>query len=197
MRQRLRRPNLTYRFYRVDTPYAAHLTIVSLEGEDRAGPCFSCGAACRSTRRRAWQKAALEAVQGRHFVRRLLREQPTVSTVPQDFEAHAMFYTHHPDELQETVLTRLAPPRDAERLASTVDKLGELRERLGGDHPVWFRNGTPPWLAATEESWMVLKVLIPGLQPEHGNHYLPQLGGPLWAPRTWRDWQTMLLHPFG
>jgi len=43
---------------------------------------------------------------------------------------------------------------------------------------------------------MVLKVVVPGLQPMHGDHLLPFLGGPLWAPRRLADWQTMPPHPF-
>ena len=46
---RLRRPNLRYRFFRVASPYSAHVTLVTLEGEDREGYCFSAGSACRET----------------------------------------------------------------------------------------------------------------------------------------------------
>ena len=40
--------------------------------------------------------------------------------------------------------------------------------------------------------WHVLRVMVPGLQPLHGNHLLPHLGGPLWAPRGWKEWSAML-----
>ena len=43
VRRKLQRPNLKYRFYRVDSPFSAHLTIVTLQGHDRWGECFSCG----------------------------------------------------------------------------------------------------------------------------------------------------------
>ena len=68
---RLLRPNLRYRFYRVDSPFSAHATIVTLEGEDHQGFLFSAGSACRETRAASWGKSLLEAVQGRHYVRRL------------------------------------------------------------------------------------------------------------------------------
>src|SRR3954462_14448699 len=47
---RLLRPNLRYRFYRIDTPFSAHVTVVTLEGKDRVGYCYSAGSACRETR---------------------------------------------------------------------------------------------------------------------------------------------------
>jgi ribosomal protein S12 methylthiotransferase accessory factor YcaO len=70
--RRLLRPNLHYRCYRIDTSLSAHVTAVTLEGEDHEGFCFSVGTACRETRATSWEKAFLEAVQGRYFVRHLL-----------------------------------------------------------------------------------------------------------------------------
>ena len=60
---RFLRPNLTYRFYRIDSPFSAHVTLVTLSGEDREGWCFSVGSACREARGPSWRKAVLEAVQ--------------------------------------------------------------------------------------------------------------------------------------
>src|SRR5207248_1896929 len=37
---RLVRPNLRYRCLRIGSPFSDHVTIVSLEGEDREGYCF-------------------------------------------------------------------------------------------------------------------------------------------------------------
>src|SRR5262249_12774168 len=74
LRDRLLRPTLRYRFYRVDSPYSAHATIVTLEGEDHEGFCFSAGSACREARSASWEKSLLEVVQGRHYVRRLKAE---------------------------------------------------------------------------------------------------------------------------
>src|SRR5262245_7499672 len=52
--RRLQRPNLRYRFYRIQTPFSSHATAVRLEGEDREGLCFSIGSACRETRIESW-----------------------------------------------------------------------------------------------------------------------------------------------
>ena len=59
-----------------------------------------------------------------------------------------------------------------------------------------IRNLTPPSLASERMGWCVLRVLVPGLQPLHGHHALPFLGGPLWLPRTWKEWADMPPHPF-
>ena len=68
--------------------------------------------------------------------------------------------------------------------------------RLGPDRPVLFRNLTPPAIAQEFPGWRVLRVIVPGMQPLHGHHMMPHLGGPLWSPRAADDWRTMLPHPF-
>jgi hypothetical protein len=46
------------------------------------------------------------------------------------------------------------------------------------------------------EPWRVVRVIVPGLQPLHGDHRLPFLGGPLWNARPITDWREMPPHPF-
>lgn len=191
------RPNLRYRFYRVGTPYSDHVVIVTVEGEDHEGFCFSAGSACRETRAAAWLKGTLEAVHGRHYVRYLRgRMGPDAATplTPASFEDHAVFYSYRLDALRRTPLHQ-AVPSPAEHTGSHED-LPRLVERLGPDRPVLFRLMTPPGLAAEVGEPYVLKVVVPGLQPLHGNHQLPHLGGPVWAPRGLREWATMPPHPF-
>lgn len=206
----LLRPNLTYRFYRVATPFSRYVTLVTLEGDDRGGYCFSVGAACRETWAASWLKSLLEAVQGRHYVRylkgRLHRAGARLET-PASFADHAVYYSVHPERLAETVLGRKAPPpaaalpplrgienRDADD--DNIEDTTRLTQRLGPDRPVLFRNLTPPGIAMERLGWCVLRVLVPGLQPLHGHHALPFLGGPLWAPRGWKEWADMPPHPF-
>ena len=197
--QRCPRPNLAYRFYRVDSPFSAHVTIVTIAGTDREGWLFSAGAACRETRRQAWQKALLEAVQGWHYVRYLKAQRsasrPDTNDPPLDFADHAVYYSLHPERLERTPLGRArpAPPEVAD---GTIEGLSDLRRRLGADRRVLFRNVTPPAVAASEADWYVLKVVVPGLQPMHGHHGLPHLGGPLWAPRGLAEWSGTEPHPF-
>jgi ribosomal protein S12 methylthiotransferase accessory factor len=203
---RLLRPNLRYRLYRIDTPFSAHVTLAVLEGEDRDGYCFSVGAACRETRSASWLKALLEAVQGRHYVRHLkrrFRQQGGSLAVPASFAEHALYYSVHPERLGETVLGRATSASDIpdRRRTDTLEcppheDVAALVERLGPARPVLFRNLTPPGLAMELLNWCVVRVLVPGLQPLHGHHALPFLGGPLWAPRGWRAWADMPPHPF-
>lgn len=196
--ERLRRPNLVYRFFRVRTPYSAHSTLVTLEGEDRVGYCFSVGAACRETRTASWLKSLLEAVQGRHYVRYLkdrVRREGRHIEVPASFADHAVYYSVHPERLGTTVLGRPAEPA-ADTEAERTEGVADLAARLGPERPVLFRHLTPPGLAMERLGWYVLRVLVPGLQPLHGHHALPFLGGPLWNPRGWAEWATMPPHPF-
>jgi ribosomal protein S12 methylthiotransferase accessory factor len=195
---RLLRPNLRYRFYRVRTPFSAHVTVVTLEGEDREGYCFSVGSACRETGAASWLKSLLEAVQGRPYVRFLkgrLRRKGGRLDVPASFADHALYYSVYPERLTETVLGRTRTLGSNAHTDGT-ENVADLAERLGPDRPVLFRNLTPPGIAIERLGWCVLRVVIPGLQPLHGHHALPFLGGPLWAPRGWNDWAGMPPHPF-
>jgi ribosomal protein S12 methylthiotransferase accessory factor len=195
--RRLLRPNLRYRFCRIGTPFSAHVTLVTLEGEDRVGYCFSVGSACRETRTASWLKALLEAIQGRHYVRYLKGQHRPGDQlrVPGSFAEHALYYSLYPEQLARTALARTVPPGPDTDAESTED-VAALAARLGPDRPVLFRNLTPPSLAAERLDWYVVRVVVPGLQPLHGHHALPLLGGPLWAPRGWRDWANMPPHPF-
>jgi hypothetical protein len=87
-----------------------------------------------------------------------------------------------------------------ERPVTAADDESQLREgwpalaeRLDSRH-VLFRLLTPP--AAAAESWMVLRVLVPGLQPLHGHHGYPFLGGRLWSPRGIGEYASVPPHPF-
>jgi ribosomal protein S12 methylthiotransferase accessory factor len=195
--ERLRRPNLHYRCYRVASPYSTHVTIVTLEGEDREGSCLSVGSACRETRTASWQKAILEAVQGRHFVRYLKAsgEDHLRAGLPVDFAGHALFYSLRPELLRTTVLHR-AGSASSSAEENAIEDLPSLVDCLGASRPVLFRLLSPPGLTAAGLDWIVLRVLVPGLQPMHGHHGYPFLGGPLWAPRGIDEWPALPPHPF-
>jgi ribosomal protein S12 methylthiotransferase accessory factor len=196
---RILRPNLHYRFYRVASPFSEHVTVVTVEGEDREGFCFSTGSACRETREASWLKAILEAIHGRHYVRYLLANRAPGAAAndraPTDFPEHAVYYSLHREDLAKTVFHHAVRPPAADGQPSAED-VTVLSERLGPERPVLFRNLTPPGVAATSAGWYVLRVLVPGLQPLHGSHRLPHLGGPLWAPHGLAEWARTPPHPF-
>lgn len=191
---RLKRPNLRWRFYRVASPFSSHVTIVSIEGEDHEGFCFSVGSACRERREASWCKAILEAVQGRHYVRHLKRDH-AYSEMLRDFPDHALHYSLYPDQLATTVLEN---PGHAGReiCAGEVEGLPALAERLGRSRPVLARSMTPPALARENLGWVVWRVTVPGMQPLHGNDTFAHLGGPLWCPRGLASWASIPPHPF-
>src|SRR5262249_8359167 len=91
---RLRRPHLRYRCYWIDTPFSAHVTVATVQGEDREGYLFVAGSACRETRQASWAKALLEAVQGWHHVRHLkpVLNGRVSAAGPTDFAGHAVYY---------------------------------------------------------------------------------------------------------
>lgn len=197
--RRVQRPNLTYRCWRVATPFSEHVTVVAVEGRDHEGTCFSIGAACRETRAASWEKAILEAIHGRHYVRYLLQSQNGKRSprpaAPRSFAAHAVYYSLHPEVLPAKALASAAEPVTLAEVPKH-EGLPDLMARLGPERPVLFRNVTPPPLAAAAPEWYVLRVLVPGLHPLHGDDEFPHLGGSHWAPRDLRAWRAMPPHPF-
>ena len=198
IRGRILRPNLTYRFFRVVSPFSDHVTIVMLEGEDREGYVFSVGSSCRETRSASWIKSFLEAIHGRHYVRYLKLQVAsgamTSRPCPTSFADHAVYYSLHPQALRSTVL--FAKPAGEPSEPAGSEPIARLIERLGPERPVLFRSMTPPALASENLGWHVVRVVVPGLQPLHGHHAYAHLGGPLWSPRGLAEWRDMPPHPF-
>ena len=191
---RVARPSLRARFWRVDTPFSAHVTWVTLEGEDREGFCFAAGSACRETRDESWRKSLLEAVHGFRYAGHLRGTLPAGEIERlEGFAHHAAYYSLHPERLAETAFASATSPK---RGPEPREGLLEIARRLGGDRPVLFRNVTPPSIAGEFGDWIVLRVVVPGLQPMHGVHAMAHLGGALWAPRGLREWASMPPHPF-
>ena len=193
IQNRVARPNLTYRFFRIDTPYSDHVTMVTLEGEDREGYVFSIGSSCREARAASLEKSLLEAIHGRHYARYLKSQIATgamkVGRSPQTFAEHAVGYSLQPELLDSTILR--SPRPVAGNKTEDLDTIHRLIERLGTERPVLFRSMTPPALATEQMDWQVVRVVIPGLQPMHGHHEFPHLGGPHWSPRGLADWSAM------
>ena len=192
--RRLQRPNLRYRFYRVRSPFSDHVTIASLEGDDREGPVVSFGSACRETIGESLLKAAIEAVQGRGYVRMLLAAPAPVSARPRSFAEHAAHHARHPGELARTPLASAAPASLG--TSRGPESLTTLLRKLGPDHAPLVRLVTPARVARHAPGWVVVRVVAPGLTPLHGDHALAHLASPLWRGRPLSAWAAHPPHPF-
>jgi thiazole/oxazole-forming peptide maturase SagD family component len=156
---RLLRPNLRWRFLRIKSPFSRRVTMVTVEGEDSEGFCHSVGSACRESLRTSWQKATLEAVQGRHYVRHLRQKSAHPPRLPlETFADHAAYYSFHRQELPRTVLDHASPA--TKETESPDETLAQLYGRLGECSPVLIRNLTPPLPAGTGLDWRVVKVIV-------------------------------------
>lgn len=192
VRARLVRPNLRWRWFHVVTPRAMHVTMATCEGIDREGDVFAIGSACRLNRRASLEKSALEAVQGRHYVRYLLATTTVTATasdhaVPTSFAEHAAFYSRYPGLRASTCL---ASATRTSSLDAPDQLLGALIDQLGR---AAFRMATPPGLVG--RGYHVVRLVAPALQPLHGDHRLPVLGGPLWH-RSLAAYANIPPHPF-
>ena len=193
LKERLCRPNLRYAAYRIDSPFAAHVTMATVEGADREGFCFSIGSSCRETRAESLTKSLIEAVQGRHYVRYLLANAPPPNIEqPRTFAEHAVRYSLVPEQLAQTPLHTATAACSA---SSEQDDIAAYAARLQ-PRPILFRIMTPHALAEQDVGWFVVRVIIPGLQPMHGHHGLPLLGGPIWGERAIDDYRHIPPHPF-
>jgi ribosomal protein S12 methylthiotransferase accessory factor len=182
---RLRRPHLRWRSFRIDSPYSAHATIVTVEGDG----LFGAGSAVRETREASWEKSSLEAAHALAYAR-VLKAGMTEEEVDRldSFAAHAAWYSFHPERLADTPFATASAPGGRE----DAEPLDVLAARLGPSLPILYRMMTPAGL----EGRLVLRVVIPGLQPLHGSDAVPHLGGPLWAPRGPAAWRSLPPHPF-
>ncbi len=190
---RLARRHLRYRFFRARSPFSDHATIAIVEGEEREGFRFAAGSACRETLALSFRKSALEAVHGYFYVRGLLAAGTPPPEDLADFAGHAAYYSLHPGELPRTPFAR---PAASEPPPGRTESVASLAERLGHELPVLFRDLTPPGIAREHPEWIVVRVVVPGLQPLHGDDRLAHLGGPLWAPRGLAEWKDVPPHPF-
>lgn len=200
--ERAARPGLRFRFYRIRSPFSDHVTMAAVEGDDRDGYCFSVGSACRAGRVESFRKSLLEALQGRHYARYRKAEQKRTGQkpprLPYDFASHALHYSYFPERLDETPLRR-GVIEVKEALPAPIDQeetLSRLLERLGPERPALWRDRTPLSIAHHAPDWRVLKVVVPGLLPLHGDHAFAHLGGARWASSHYADWLNHPPHPF-
>lgn len=186
LENRLLWPRIEYHVADLTSDAGVPVYAVISRGPSEDGLIVSFGAACHPCARLALTKALLEAAAGRVCVRQRVRSQPR-RAYRRDFadvctfEDHAQFYTRHPrhwPQLRGLVSTRLLadldgfarpPADDAAALGKIVAELASLGLSAYGC------DLTTPDVAAA--GVQVVRVLVPGMQPLHGDHRLPFLGG--------------------
>jgi ribosomal protein S12 methylthiotransferase accessory factor len=188
-----------------------------LVGHSAVGLIVSCGSACHTDPRQAMTKALIEAAHCRMFVKSLTRETPGWRCGKRfenvvSFADHARLYTTHPEHARalaawwhasEKVEMLLGDDSLRRNEESTESQLGQVVRRLvrGGYEPFAVDLTSPDILPL---GLHVARVIVPGLQPLHGNHEWPHLGGPrlrrlrhIFGPRARQPWRwNPWPHPF-
>jgi ribosomal protein S12 methylthiotransferase accessory factor len=191
--------------YDLTSDVGVPVVLVVCRGEGPTGPILSAGSACHLDARRAVRKAAMEASQGRVFVRRLLESEPPWQPAADfsnvsDFSLHARLYSVRPELANEALRfldgnpcpSRLpqsnveASPAVARDLRHVVDRL------LKTGHEGASIDLTAGWAAALDLH--VVKVVVPTLMPLHGHHLLPYLGHARLACRGTAMPQSIIRH---
>jgi len=184
---RLQRPNLRWRFFRIQSPFSHHVTMVTVEGEDREGFCHSIGSACASRASRVGTKLPWKPCKA------AITSAICDSSVSQKFcdRRWKPFPTRRLLQLSSGRIGANRPLSSPPRLGwshTRDESLIVLCERLRGSSPVLVRTLTPSMLVGKGLDWRVAKVIVPGLQPLHGDDRFAHLGGPLWLPRGLPEW---------
>ena len=181
-------PGYEYRIYDVTNDLGVPTALVLLISPSARGELYVAGAASRPRWDQAVEKALLETVQGRPYVLYQLKQEPDWQPGPDfsnvvDFAAHGRLYT----SVRELVPVLLGME---DRVTAHV-KLASLPRLGGGDllgdiawlvgrlaelgYEAVVMDLTTPDMASL--GLRVVRVLTPELQPLHGDHHHPHLGG--------------------
>jgi ribosomal protein S12 methylthiotransferase accessory factor len=180
-------PRDDVRAYDLTSDIDVPVVLVVCRGMGRRGEIVSVGSACHWDARSAVRKAALEASQGRVYIRQLLDDAPDWRPAPDfanvtEFSLSARLYSSAPD-LADRALSFLdwhpaASPMPRRRQASSGERVLKVlvaRLEAAGHCGVWV-DLTPWGLAAADLH--VVRVCLPTLMPLHGDHRLALLGHP-------------------
>lgn len=154
-----------------------------VEGHSAVGSVVSFGSACHPDPQRACFKALLEAAHARVYVKSLMRRDPSWRAGRdcvnvRSFADHARVYTSHP-ELRHALEHWWKTARVVE-LADSSGNTEHSLPRILSQLDVAGFHVLARWLTTPDIQqlgWHVVRVLIPGLQPLHGHHGWPHLGG--------------------
>lgn len=180
------RPGIEYRIWDITTDIPVPSYFCVAWGHSNIGPLFCVGSTSHLDPRRALVKVLTEAGQGRPYLRYEYNRNPHWQcrydfTDVNDFEDHAQVYSRRPElvsQLQFCTSTEAEMgPVGASRSTGNVD------EDLGRTVALLHERGLDVLVVdlttsdVRELGLHVVRVFVPGLQPLHGDHRYPFLGG--------------------
>jgi len=177
-----------------DIPIPSVLAVMRRPAE--FGPALCVGAAARLSPRGAVRKSLLELGQGLPYLRVLMAQGK--AWVPKEdfsdlgsFDDHLMLYNKNPQMAAEALAFYDSAPEElmssiqdgsTGRIKGDVERCVDLLAQSG--HEVIVIDLTTPDLR--EAGFSVVRVLVPGLIPLHGDHALPYLGVARLREVPWR-----------
>ncbi|MDC3956069.1 YcaO-like family protein [Polyangium jinanense] len=171
----------------LDIPVFCSFAVIQRPAE--FGPVLLVGTAARLDPERAIEKSLLEACQEMAYVRYLRNEMqdwyPSEDfTNVTTFDEHFMVYNHRPELIEEAfafcrevpgvVCSSDLPSRSTGRVLGDVNRAVKFLDERG--YEVIVVDITTPDIQ--DIGLHVVRVLVPGLVPLHGDHNLPFLGVP-------------------
>ena len=186
--ERLAAPGYHYQIFDVTSDLGVPTIYALLTHDTAQGPVYVVGAASRLDGAEAVLKAVMEAVQGVPYVLHLIASDPMWRPTPdfknvESFAHTARLYTVAPElaphllGVAQRVSADIALPElpsweNPSPTAAIDAMVARLRAR---DYEAVVVDLTTPDIAALSVS--AVRVLVPELQPLHGIHRLPFLGG--------------------
>jgi ribosomal protein S12 methylthiotransferase accessory factor len=181
------RPSVDVRFFDLTTDVPIPVVLVVMRRQSDCGPLACVGAAARLSPRQAIRKCIQEAGQNFPYLRHLLQSEKDWRPADDfsnlvDFDTHFLTYVKRPD-LVPTAFAFFDECEDRVPLSRLPDHAtGRLRADLeycvaclgSAGYEVIVTDITTPEIA--EVGFSVVRVIVPGLVPLHGDHRRPFLG---------------------
>jgi ribosomal protein S12 methylthiotransferase accessory factor len=155
-------------------------------GNSTVGMLACVGSAARLDAEKAVIKTLIESAQGRPFLRYVLRKERNWDCGEEfsgvrSFDDHGRLYSSNPELIPELLFVESGPMRSAQTLAnlSTGTIVGDIQVCLNA----LAKKGLDVLVVdlttrdVEEVGFKVVRVIVPGLQPLHGDHRFPFLGG--------------------
>jgi len=181
------RPTVDVKFFDLTTDLSIPVVFLVMRRQTEFGPLACLGTASRLSPRHAVRKCILEAGQNFPLVRNLLAREKDWQPAPDfsnlnTFDYHFLAYVKRPelvaeafaffDACEHRVALSQVPDRSTGRVLTDIEYAVASLRTAG--HEVIVADITTPEIA--DVGFSVVRVIVPGLVPLHGNHLRPFLG---------------------